>query len=364
MDFTGKLNANEIFASIYNMIISQQVFADNIHGTFSNLVDKARTEGTLFGDSKLFYATDCLGSEPWGNDAEALNLLRLHRPQDPECQVITLDVFRQIALTVDNYLSKRAWGTEGAFSDFTSVMTGWIGDTKRIYDSTTYNTYIGTTSTTKGKQNQVIKLSGIAETGEAKTRAEAMVIAEHLANLLVDMTDVSRDFNDYGNLRSYSKDQIMVVWNSKYFNKIRKIDLPTIFHSEGLVDKLGQEVLPARYFGKEVAGGTANGTQRSLIEKDYNKVARDNPAYVKNKHVFPGDIIPTGETFGEHEAYVEDPKIICKVFTKLPPYMSSFEVGTSFFNPKSLTENRYLTFGRNTIQYLENYPLITISADK
>jgi hypothetical protein len=42
--------------------------------------------------------------------------------------------------------------------------------------------------------------------------------------------------------------------------------------------------------------------------------------------------------------------------------MSAFEVGTSFFNPKSLTENHYLTFGHNTIEYLENYPFITVKA--
>ena len=31
--FTGKLKSNAIFAALYNMIISQQVFADNIKGT-------------------------------------------------------------------------------------------------------------------------------------------------------------------------------------------------------------------------------------------------------------------------------------------------------------------------------------------
>ena len=60
--------------------------------------------------------------------------------------------------------------------------------------------------------------------------------------------------------------------------------------------------------------------------------------------------------------YIEDADIICKVLVKLPPYMSAFEVGTSFFNPKSLTENHYLTFGHNTIEYLENYPFITVKS--
>ena len=33
INYAGKLNPNEIYVSIYNMIISQQVFADNIKYT-------------------------------------------------------------------------------------------------------------------------------------------------------------------------------------------------------------------------------------------------------------------------------------------------------------------------------------------
>ena len=45
-NYNGQLKSNEIFSSIYNMIISQQVFADNIAGTKSELVDAARVDGT------------------------------------------------------------------------------------------------------------------------------------------------------------------------------------------------------------------------------------------------------------------------------------------------------------------------------
>lgn len=37
---------------------------------------------------------------------------------------------------------------------------------------------------------------------------------------------------------------------------------------------------------------------------------------------------------------------------------------TSFFNAKSLTENHYLTFGHNTLEYLKNYPMITVRVVK
>lgn len=355
------LNPNEIFASIANMIISQEVFADNL-SKHQTLVDKARVDGGLYGDKKLYYATDVLKSYAWGADAEATNLLALDRPADPEVQDITLDIFRQIRLTVDNYLSKRAWSNEGAFSSFNSVMLGWMRETKRVYDGTLYNVFIGTTKSASAKQNIAITLTGTND---------AQVIAEKLANLLVEMGDYSRDFNDYGFLRSYSEDEIKFIWNSKFVNEIKKIDLPTIFHKDGLVDKFEEEVLPNRYFGRAIeasdigegkvigadgAYDSTKGTLRAAKEFDYNNV-----------HYFPGDALATSGTYvavvGGLEAsqvYLEDADVICKVVVKLPPYMSAFEVGTSFFNPRSLTENHYLTFGHNTLEYLKNYPFITV----
>lgn len=383
------LNPNEIFASIANMIISQEVFADNL-GKHQTLVEKARVDGSLYGDKKLYYATDVLKSHPWAADSEASNLLALDRPSDPAVQAITLDVFRQIRLTVDNYLSKRAWSTEGAFSNFQSVMLGWMRETKRVYDGTLYNCYIGATETSVGKQ--IVNIGATAARGNASTeleadKLEAFAIARGIADLLVEMGDYNRDFNDYQYLRSYGEEGIKVVWNAKYVNQIRKVDLPTIFHKEGLVDKFDEEVLPARYFGTVITSANvasfsdstpaagkpidsddgsyvpgvnhANGLIRSMVEKDVTVSA---VAY----HVFPGDEIPAGATiksggtFELGEVYVEQANIICKVLVKLPPLMSAFEVGTSFFNPRSLTENHYLTFGHNTLKYLKNYPFITV----
>lgn len=352
--FDGRLRANEIFAALFNMIISQQVFTDNIKGTFSTLADAAREDGSMYGDTKLYYSTDCLKSVNWGSDAEAENLLKLHRPKAPECQAITISTFRQISLTTDNYLTKRAWGDEGAFASFNSAMKAWIPDTKRIYDSTTYNSFIGTSKTTKGKQYREINLTAGTEglTGIEKANMRAQLIAQDIANLLVEMKDVSRDFNDYGFLRSYEDEEIKIIWNSKYVNEIKKVDLPTIFHKEGLMDKFEQYILPERYFGDIQSAQTAGDGKivRSLVEKDFGDV-----------HVFPGDLIPSGQNATANESYKVNGKIICKIVTKLPPFMSAFEVGTSFFNPKSLTENNYLTWGHNELEYLLGKPFITIS---
>ncbi len=340
MKFEGKLKSNEIFGALFNMIISQEVFADNIKG--DDLVSKARVDGTLYGDTKLYYSTDALKSAVWGNDAEAANLLALHRPAAPKCQAISIDTFRQISLTVDDYLSKRAWGDEGAFSSFNSVMLGWIGATKKIYDGTTYNTFIGTTLTKEGKQYVSVS-ADVAE--------DAPKTAQAIADVITEMTDYNRDFNDYAHLRRYSAGELKFIFNAKYLNKFKNIDLPTIFHKEGLEGKFDKESLPARYFGTvNTAAKTADGTAtRSLIEQE-----------IGSSHYFAGDLITKGEVAPAGTSYQEDANVICKIYVKLPPYMSAFEVGTSFFNPKSLTENHYLTFGHNTLEYLKGYPCVTI----
>lgn len=370
--FNGQLNSNEIFAAIYNMIISQQVFADNIYETKETLADMSRVDGSLYGDTKLYYSTDVLKSFEWTGDAEAQNLLKLHRPEAPECQAITIDTFRMIPLTVDNYLSKRAFATEGAFSAFNSQMLGWMRDTKRVYDATMFNSFVGTTSSSVGKQNKTINLpsepDGVDDYNtEAYNRIVAQTLAAEMADLIVDLEDVSRDYNDYGNLRSFSANDLVFVWNSEQVNKIKKLDLPTIFHKEGLIDKFAEHTLPARYFGNvNVSGGTTSASNivvRSLIEKDYNTVEPNQPGYDAKKHVFPGDLLPGNTAYQANETYGEDPSIVCKIYHKDSiPFMTAFETGTEFFNPRSLTETHYLIWGYNDLEYLKNYPFITVKA--
>lgn len=363
--FTGTLNSNLIFASLYNMIISQQVFADNVYDVKSSLVDMSRVDGSMYGDQKLFYATNILKSVPWGADADAPNLLQLHRPPAPECQAIVMNVFRNIPLTVDYYLTKQAWIDESAFSSFNSVMLGWIRETKRAYDATTFNAFIGTAESNIGKQE--IKIPFIAEASgetnvetEARNRLNAQTIAAKMSDLMVELEDLTDEYNDYGFKRSYNSDDLIAVWNSEAVNRINKIDIPMIYNSLS-IDKKGEYTLPARYFGTvNTSGGTApasNASIRSLIEKDYTVGGT-------TIHVFAGDLLPGSAVYLANETYTQDNTILFKIMHKRSvPYMSAFEVGTSFFNPLSLTENHYLIFGHNTIEYLKNYPFITVRSE-
>lgn len=349
--FGGTLRSNEVFGSIYNMIISQEVAADNIKGVFGELVDSAKVDGGLYGDTKLYYATDVLGSKKWGGDEEATNLLAIKRPKDPKCQAVTLDVFRQITLTVDNYLSKRAWSTEGAFAQFNSVILQAIRDTKRIYDATTYNAYIGT-----AKSTSKINTIEVKDDGQAYPTL-GQGIGEVIADLMVELHKPQRAYNEYGFMRSYDDSDIKIVWNAKYVNKVKKIDLPALFHKEGLIEKFEENVLPASYFGtvNTVAKTTADANTRFLEETEVGGV-----------DYFPGEAVPTGTSLVSGGAitiptYQEDADIICKVMhNRSVPFMSAFEVGTSFYNAKSLTENHYLTWGHNTLEFLKDKPMLVV----
>lgn len=356
--FSGQLRANEIFATDFNMIISQEVNASNIAAGYGSLVERARVDGGLYGDTKLYYETDALQSYPWTGDNEAANLLNIHRPADPACQAIVVDVFRQIPVTIDNYLSKRMWVDEGAFSSFNGVILGWLSVTKKVYDETTYDVFLGTNITSVGSQSLTVSLaptnaaaSTIDEEAEARIRAQKL--AAYLSDLFFKLRRPSRDYNDYAFLRSYGVGDLIVVWNSKYISEITKLDLPTIFGADRVEAGLFKEenILPEEYFGGVNSSATAGdgSTVRSLIEQE-----------IGTNHYFAGDLIAVGDTAPAGTSYTQSGKIICKVIAKLPPYMSGFAVGTSFFNAKSLTENHYLTWSHNTLEHFSGKPFITI----
>lgn len=399
-----KFNTNEIFTTLGNMIISQRVLADNINRGGDSLLSVFKTDGSLYGDTKLFYATDALKSYEWIQDSQdALNLLATHRPADPKVKAIVLDAFRQIPLTTDAYMTKRAFADEASFSQFTTVMIGWMDDTKYLYDESVINVCVGTTKTTQGKQNQSVTLttgaSGAANV-EAQSRINATEIAKKAADLITDLTSPrnGKFYNDYGFRRIYSKDDFITVWNADVINTITKMDVPSLFHKEGLDQVLGKAyALAKEYFGtvitssnvstysastattgKPITSGTgaytpgssnANGMICSMIECDITVSAVEY-------HLLPGDEIPAGTVLASSAAagtmaygtiYIVDSSVLFKVIHKdALKYMSAFETSSEFWNARNLSTNRYLTFGYSDPFGTEgirlpNYPFITVS---
>jgi hypothetical protein len=369
--FNGHLNPNEVFGSIYNAIINQVVKAPSLVDNY-NFVEKFRTEGSMYGDTVLFYDQDVLATREWLGDAEAQNLLAVERPEDPKCQAVTLNKFRICKTSLDSYLTKRAWSTENAFTQFNDIVMSMVSATKKLYEVTLINAYLGTVEGAAEASSLTVPLSDIEETGEAKNRLEAQMIAQYIADLLVNMKDYSRDYNDYGFMRAYNENDLMVIWNSKYVNKINKLDLPTIFNKAGLMDKFEQNILPARYFGTDVdtnalpTGLTLQSNGKIKIGSTYtgNTIRTKEEDVFASGHKFAGEALALNDEFVPGTAYLEDEDIICKVITKdTVKYMAGFETATDFFNPQALITSKMLVFGFSQPTRILGQPCVTVHAD-
>lgn len=367
--YSGQLNKNKIYTdaaqhAIMNMIISQEVFADNFDGLDTGFADQFRVDGSMYGDVRLYYAVDALPNYPWIQDSDdALNVIPIKRAAVPNVQKITMDVFRQVEIGLDNYLSKQAWQSETSFADFTSVLLAMLRDSKQIYDYTTLASYVGTMKSSKTAQNVTMTLptaSASATNAEKESinRLRGEMISKKIADLQIAMKRPSRDFNEYGNLRAFNPATMSIVFNSDYVTELRNMDTPTVFSSDEILKNISDNVLAPEFFGTVLSTSGTSATAspvRSLVEKDYTS-GNDTV------HCIPGDEIPGGAAYAAGEAYTPNKKIICKIINKKAlPFMSGFAVQTEFVNGKNLSRNNYLTWGHNTLEYLKNYPLITIT---
>ena len=342
--FTGQLNVNHIQSALYNMIIAQDIIGGSIRANY-NLVDEAKENAGLYGDTKLYIDVPNLTPADWVQDsAEMINVLKLHRPGAPKTQALVINVFKQVALTKDDYLSKQAFGTEGAFVQYQSVLESRLNKSKEVYLNKTYNTFIGNVS------GQVTVEVDLAADGNSAGENLAYAIA----NLVDDMKDYNTKYTYNGFERAFSEDEIEIVWNNEYINAVKKIDLPSIFHNETLEAAFVGKKLPARYFGAANAHTTSQAGDRATHDL-YLTTTTTGDTYVA-----AGDVIPTGLTITAGDAYTVDSDIICKVITKMPPMLEAFSVGTSFFNARNLSTNFYLTFGHSTLESLKSEAIVTI----
>lgn len=382
------LNQNKITAALFNMIISQQVFDSKVAST--ELADRFRVDGTLFGDTKLYHSFDIGSPEDWLDDEEAPNLLALNRNKSGKTQSITMGVYKMISITVDQYLSKQAFMAEGTFAEYTAFLTGSLRKIKRVYDRSLINSAVGTLVPSTSRCDISITTPKGA-TIEETNRLEAQTIAARIVVLKADLEDNNRDFNALGYLRSYSSDEFIAVWNVEQHAKITKLDLPTIFHKD--IDVKGgfkEYDLPSKWFGKAAttsftlpSSAPANVVNRIMESGWYDVASGTNIAMVRkptNKSVFlwAGDPIPykgqvyvdnvrgvtvtvSSTTIPKEYYYVVDPTIaFMLIHSSALPFMSGFETGTEFWNARSLTSNHYLIFGHNNLEFLEEYPRIRV----
>ena len=394
--FTGTLNTNEFYNGLFNAY--RLIYTVSDGRDFSSLADMFRVDGGRYADKSVFTDMDVLMSRPW--DPEDGNILASELTVTPKQQQITVNQKRQIAMTSEQYLSKRAWMDPSVFDEFNGVVQAQVRNTKRLHEQRLINVFIGTTTATgtkaaSGSQNITVDVTtAVGETtGEEKNRITAQKIMASLADLFADLEDSTRNYTDNGFMKAYPEDSFMIIWNSAWYNSILNIDLPTVFHDEGLKRLLmsGKKITP-RYFGAAVttsvnADGTTNRASAEYAIR-VNASGEYAAAGTAFKNVFPGDLLPKGtpivapgtaetsakveftvngrkvtvHTYSTVHSYVADPTVICKVIHKdSVKYLSSFETETEFWNPKNLRTNRYLTWMYADPEYLAAYPFITVT---
>lgn len=369
------LNQNQAYSALTNAYRLIATLGDNLAGLDNTLADRYKISAGEYEDQIVYTFVDILKSRVW--DPTDTNVLATEQQAPVSQQAIDIDQKRQIGLTIPaKMLTKQAWANPNNFDSFSSVVEAQIGNTRKIYDQRLVNTYIGTTESNVGLQTQTISLTGTND---------ALTIAEAIANIEVDLKDSVRDYNDKGYMLSCNKGDFDVIFNSKYANKIKNIDLPTIFHKDGLFEF--KDVIPARYFGtpitttnystysastptagKPINSSTgaytpgsnhANGTLRALTEQDITVSGTTT-------HVFPGDELPANAVVYANSAvaipcYIENEKAICKIIHKdAVKYASAIETSTEFFNSKNLSANKYLTWMYGNPDRLLVRPFITL----
>lgn len=385
--FNGSLNSNEFYNSLFNMIHLSYIYADNLSG-LDSLADKYKTDGGTYHDQSVYTDMDVLYSRVW--DPSDTNVLAPEAVVKPVQQKITVNRFRQIGIYTDEYLSKRAWMDEGKYDEFRSVVQKQVSETKKLFEQRLIDVFIGTVGNRSNNMFKTLTLP-TDDNAEAQNRLQAQFIARNIGDLLVDLKDSTDKYNVNRFIKSFDESDIDVIWNSKYYNQILYTDLPTIFHKEDLLKK--GHVLPERYFG-DFATGTADGSTVRAANEYFVPVSGNDFSATGTsvKHVFPGDILPSGtpvnvqtglETFTNVTTTINgvsrtvkavvtnaaaykpfsDKEVICKLIHKdAIKYLSSFETGSEFWNPKNLTTNRYITWAYADPTALDGYPIITITA--
>lgn len=368
--FNGTLNTNEIYNTLYNIrILFQKLAPQTVHrDEIVSLVDKATG---MYGDSGIIQGMDIQGTYDFGMDAEASSLLAINRNKSQKVERYVIDNWRQTDVTNDVYISKRAFLDEGAFAHFNGYLVSTLSKAMDAYESGMVKSSLGTYKSLVTACNISVSIPE-QDDEEATERRRAALIKKAILDLKINMKDNQRGFNGYGHYASYDWNDFTVVWNSRFINEINALALYKAFNPEYLRSATDGRVWSSKWFGdvKTTTGttGSTNTTIYSLIE--INSDGSDNfPINSSNDpgtyRIFPGDLLPNSFAYAANTAYEVDDTVICKIFApEYVLYMTGYQQGESFYNPRSATTNHYYRKGFSKVQVSNFRPFITITADE
>lgn len=366
--FTGTLNSNEIYNALFNLRILFQKLAPQTvkRDRIVSFVEKATG---MYGDTGVLQGMDIQGTYDFGMDAEASKLLAINRNNSQKIEKFTIDKWRQTDVTNDAYISKRAFLDEGAFAAFNGYLVGTLSQAMDAFESGWVKTGMGTYTSPVAAMNINIELPA-ADGTEATERIRAAKIKKAILDLKANMADNQRTFNGYGFYASYDWDDFTPIFNTEYSNEINALALYSTFNPEYIREASGGFQWTPKWFGTvNASAGTttaSNTTVYSLIE--CNSDGSDNFPLTSTQlstgvyRIFPGDLLPANFAYGANESYTVAPKTIAKIFApEYIYYMTGYQQGESFYNPRSATTNHYLRKGYSDVYVSKFRPFITLT---
>ena len=346
---------------LFQKLAPQTVKRDEI----VSLLDKATG---MYGDTGVVQGMDIQGTYDFGMDAEAVNLLAINRNKTQKVEKFVINKWRQTDVTNDAYISKRAFLDEGTFAIFNGYIVGTLSQAMDAFESGFVKASVGTY--TSPNEACTIEVTMPAQDGtEATERIRASKIKKAILDLKADMKDNQRKYNGYGFYSSYEWDEFTPVFSTNYMNEINALALYNSFNPEYIKQASDGRQWTPKWFGDPVtAGGTTGATNKtvySLIEQNSDGTTNFpiTPTQLSSGvyRIFPGDLLPNNFAYKTGEAYTVDPTVIAKVFApEYVYYMTGYEQGESFYNPRSATTNHYLRKGFSDVQVSKFRPFITI----
>ena len=363
--FNGMLNSNEIYNVLFNVRILFQKLVPNMvkRDEIVSLLDKATG---MYGDTGLLMGMDIQGTYEFGMDAEAPKLLAINRNKTQKVEKYTIKNWRQTDVTNDAYISKRAFLDEGTFATFNGYLVGTLSKAMDAFETGSVKTGVGTYT----NPSLVINVTMPAADGtEVTERIRAAKIRQAILDLKADMADNQRKYNGYGFYSSYDWNDFTSAFSTKYINEVNALALYSAFNEQYINAATSGRNWTPKWFGNVLsASGTTqatNTTVYSLIET--NSDGSDNFPLTQEQlgdgvyRIFPGDLLPNSFAYGENEAYTKDETVIAKIFApEYVYYMTGYEQGESFYNPRSATTNHYLRKGYSPVQVSSFVPFITL----
>ena len=350
--FNGQLNSNEIYSALFNLkILFQKLAPQTVHrDEIVSLLDKATG---MYGDSGVVEGMDIQGSYDFTMDSEAANLLAINRNKSQKVERYVINKWRQTDVTNDVYISKRAFLDEGAFAAFNGYLVGTLQKAMDAYETGYVKSSVGTYTSPVAACTIEVEMPA-ADGTEATERIRAAKIKKAILDLKADMKDNQRKYNGYGFYASYDWDDFTVAWSSEYQNEINALALYSVFNPEFIKNASEGRVWTPKWFGTVLSSnGTTDSTNTNVytlveINSDESTTFPLTSTQITNGvyRLFPGDLLPGSFDYKKDEAYTRDDKVICKVFApEYVYYMTGYEQGESFYNPRSATTNHYLRKG-------------------